>query len=91
MCKLVGKMQIILKRFTEPFEMCIRDSHLGVKRILVFVREERLVHYRSIVQLIEDGDVYKRQVFKLRDSFYLEELLLVSVEEELSSSGCNSL
>ena len=26
--------------------------HLGVKRILVFVREERLVHYRSIVQLI---------------------------------------
>ena len=29
--------------------------HLGVKRILVFVREERLVHYRSIVQLIEDG------------------------------------
>ena len=31
------------------------------------------------------------RTFVPASSFYLEELLLVSVEEELSSSGCNSL
>ncbi len=33
---------------------CQQAIHLGVKRILVYVGE-RLVHYRSVVQLIEDG------------------------------------
>jgi len=47
---------------------------LCVKRILVFVREERLVHYRSIVQLIEDG------------FDFLIELYAIEKNEEVQSS-----
>ena len=48
--------------------------HLGVKRILVFVREERLVHYRSIVQLIEEG------------FDFLIELYAIEKDEDVQSS-----
>ena len=56
--------------------------HLGVKRILVFVREERLVHYRSIVQLIEDGFDFLIELYAIeknedvQSSFHQADLIL---------------
>lgn len=50
-----GKTMVVLGAGGAALAIIAQAIHLGVKRILVFVREERLVHYRSIVQLIEDG------------------------------------
>lgn len=50
-----GKTMVLLGAGGAALAIIAQAIHLGVKRILVFVREERLVHYRSIVQLIEDG------------------------------------
>ena len=50
-----GKTMVLLGAGGAALAIIAQAIHLGVKRILVFVREERLVHYRSIVQLIEDA------------------------------------
>ena len=50
-----GKTMVLLGAGGAALAIIAQAIHLGVKRILVFVREERLLHYRSKVQLLEDA------------------------------------
>ena len=69
-----GKTMVLLGAGGAALAIIAQAIHLGVKRILVFVREERLVHYRSIAQLIEEG------------FDFLIELYAIEKDEEVQNS-----
>lgn len=77
-----GKTMVLLGAGGAALAIITQAIHLGVKRILVFVREERLVHYRSIVQLIEDGFDFLIELYAIekdedvQNSFHQADLIL---------------
>lgn len=77
-----GKTMVLLGAGGAALAIIAQAIHLGVKRILVFVREERLVHYRSKVQLLEDAFDFMIELYAIekdedvQNSFNQADLIL---------------
>ena len=77
-----GKTMVLFRAGGAALAIIAQAIHLGVKRILVFVREERLVHYRSKVQLLEDAFDFMIELYaiekdeEVQNSFNQADLIL---------------